>query len=137
MTGTYPARMEPGLEGILERVVPPEWTLAHYDPSLPAVFSTPAMIGLMEMATSHVIRPTLPEGALTVGVRIEVDHLKAVPAGVTVTVNAKLVEVNGRRLIFEVEAKSGADVIGRGRIHRAIVERSRFHAIAASKPALT
>ena len=126
--------MEPGLQGVFERVVPPEWTLAQYGPSLPAVFSTPAMIGLMEMATSQVIRPALPEGALTVGVRIEVDHLKAVPAGVTVTVSAKLAEVNGRRLIFEVEAKSGADIIGRGRIHRAIVERSRFHAIAARKP---
>lgn len=134
MTGTDPARMEPGLEGVFERVVPPEWTLAHYDPSLPAVFSTPAMIGLMEMATSQVIRPALPEGALTVGVRIEVDHFKAVPAGVTVTVTAKLAEVNGRRLIFEVEAKSGADIIGRGRIHRAIVERSRFQTIAAGKP---
>ena len=137
MTQRDPAPIEPGLKGVLERVVPLEWTLAHYDPSLPAVFSTPAMIGLMEMATAHVIRPALPEGALTVGVRIEVDHLKAVPAGVTVVVAAKLVEVNGRRLIFEVEAKSGADVIGRGRIHRHIVERSHFHAIAARKPALT
>lgn len=135
MTQGDPARMEPGLQGVLEQVVPREWTLAHYDPNLPAVFSTPAMIGLMEMATSQVIRPALPEGAITVGVRIEVDHLKAVPAGVTVEVSAKLVEVNGRRLIFEVEAKSGADVIGRGRIHRHIVERSRFHAIAAAKPA--
>jgi predicted thioesterase len=135
MTQTDPARIEPGLEGVLERVVPREWTLAHYDPSLPAVFSTPAMIGLMEMATSQVIRPALPAGALTVGVRIEVDHLKAVPAGVAVIVDAKLVEVNGRRLIFEVEARSGSDVIGRGRIHRAIVDRSRFHSIAAGKPA--
>jgi len=135
MNQTDPAKMEPGLEGALERVVLREWTLAQYDSSLPAVFSTPAMIGLMELATSHVIRPALPEGAITVGVRIEVDHLKAVPAGVTVTVSAKLVEVNRRRLIFEVEAKSGADVIGRGRIHRHVVERSRFHAIAAGKPA--
>jgi len=56
MTQRDPAPIEPGLKGVLERVVPLEWTLAHYDPSLPAVFSTPAMIGLMEMATSHVIR---------------------------------------------------------------------------------
>lgn len=133
MTHRDPAPLEPGLEGVLEQVVPREWTLAHYDPNLPAVFSTPAMIGLMEMAASHVIRPALPEGTITVGVRIEVDHLKAVPAGATVVVTAKLVEVNGRRLIFEVEAKSGADIIGRGRIHRHIVERSRFHAIAAGE----
>jgi len=136
MNQTDPDRLEPGLEGVVERVVPREWTLAEYDPNLPAVFSTPAMIGLMEMATSHIIRPALPEGAITVGVRIEVDHLKAVPAGVTVKVSARLVEVNGRRLIFEVEARSGADVIGRGRIYRHIVERSRFHANAAGKSPL-
>ena len=53
---------------------------------------------------------------MPVGVRIEVDHLKAVPVGATVIVFSKLVEIDGRRLIFEVEARSGADVIGRGRI---------------------
>jgi fluoroacetyl-CoA thioesterase len=135
MTAELPARIEPGLEGSCERVVSQEWTLSHYDPNLPAVFSTPAMIGLMEMACSHAIRPFLPEGTLPVGVRIEVEHLKAVPAGTTVTAFSKLVEIDGRRLIFEVEARSGADVIGRGRIFHKIVEHSRFIAIAAGKPA--
>jgi fluoroacetyl-CoA thioesterase len=127
------AKIEPGLEGSIERVIPLEWTLAHYDPKLPAVFSTPAMIGLMEIAASHTIWPALPHGALTVGTRIEVDHLKAVPAGVTLVAKAKLVEVNGRRLIFEVEVWHGTNVIGRGRVHRAIVEHARFAAIAAEK----
>ena len=133
MTQSDGTRIEPGLEATLERIVPREWTLAQFDPDLPAVFSTPAMIGLLEMVASRAIRHALPPGALTVGVRIEVDHLKAVPAGVTVVAKAKLVEITGRRLIFEVEARSGADVIGRGRIFRAIVERSRFADIAAGK----
>ena len=89
----------------------------------------------MEMASSRAIRPALPPGSITVGVRIEVDHLKAVPAGATVIAVSKLVEIDGRRLIFEVEARSGADVIGRGRIFHTIVEHSRFAAIAAGKPA--
>ena len=131
MTDAGGARIEPGIEGSIERTVPVEWTLVHYDPKLPAVFSTPAMIALMEIATSHTIQAFLPPGALTVGTRIEMDHLKAVPAGVTVIAKAKLVEVNGRRLIFEVEVSRGADVIGRGRIHRAIVDHARFHAIAS------
>ncbi len=135
MTGELPANIKAGLEGICERVVSQEWTLSRYDPNLPAVFSTPAMIGLMEMACSHAIRPFLPDGTLPVGVRIEVEHLKAVPAGTTVTAFSKLVEIDGRRLIFEVEARSGADVIGRGRIFHKIVEHSRFIAIAAGKPA--
>ena len=135
MTQGNPAKIEPGLEGICERVVSKEWTLAHIDPNLPAVFSTPALIGLMEMASSHAIRPALPPGSIQVGVRVEVDHLKAVPAGATVIAVSKLVEIDGRRLIFEVEARSGGDVIGRGRIFHTIVEHSRFVAIASGKPA--
>lgn len=129
------AKIKPGLIGNCERVIPREWTLAHYDPSLPAVFSTPAMIGLMEMAASLTIREALPPDSLTVGTRIEVDHLRAVPAGVTVVAKAKLVEVNGRRFIFEVEAWSGSLLIGRGFVHRALVEHTRFAAIAGGQPA--
>ena len=129
-----PAKIEPGLQGFCERVVSQEWTLAHYNPAWPAVFSTPAMIGMMEMASSLAVRPALPPGSITVGVRIEVDHLKAVPVGATVNAVSRLVEIDGRRLIFEVEARSGDDVIGRGRIFHTIVEHSRFAANAGAKP---
>ena len=135
MTRSSPTKIEPGLEGFCERVVSQELTLAHVDPNWPAVFSTPAMIGMMEMASSRAVRPCLPPGSITVGVRIEVDHIKAVPAGATVTAASKLVEIDGRRLTFEVEARSGADVIGRGRVYQSIVDQARFNAIAAGKPA--
>ncbi|HVA94346.1 MAG TPA: hotdog domain-containing protein [Candidatus Dormibacteraeota bacterium] len=128
------SKIEIGLEGICEREVPREWTLAHIDPNLPAVFSTPSMICLMEIAASYAINPALPPGVLTVGTRIEVDHLKAVPAGVFVVAKATLIEISGRRLIFQVEATSGSEVIGRGRVHRAIVDHVRFDAIASGKP---
>jgi predicted thioesterase len=135
MTEGNPAKIELGLEGRCEQIVPHEWTLAHMNPEWPAVFSTPAMIGLMEMASSQAVRPALPAGSITVGVRIEVDHVKAVTAGAHVKVVSRLVEIEGRRLIFEAEARSGDDVIGRGRIFHAIVEHSRFAATAAGKPA--
>lgn len=126
MSRAKPGKIEPGLMGFCERIVSHELTLAQIDPKLPAVLSTPAMIGMMEMASSHALRHTLPEGSITVGVRIEVDHLKAVPAGVTVIANAKLAEVHGRRLIFEVEARSGAEIIGRGRVFHVLVDHARF-----------
>ena len=135
MTGKLPANIKPGSKGFANELSPRNGPSRVTIPNLPAVFSTPAMIGLMEMACSHAIRPFLPDGTLPVGVRIEVEHLKAVPAGTTVTAFSKLVEIDGRRLIFEVEARSGADVIGRGRIFHKIVEHSRFIAIAAGKPA--
>jgi fluoroacetyl-CoA thioesterase len=115
-----------GLEGSVERVVPHEWTIAAYNPGLPAVLSTPAMIGMMEIAAAESVLPELPPGAITVGTRIEVDHLKAVPEGATVRATSRLVKRQGRFLVFEVEARSGQHILGRGRVFRAVVEPQKF-----------
>ena len=125
---TEPLQERPriGLEASVEKVIPHEWTLAAFDPRLPAVLSTPAMIGMMEIAASHAVLPELPPGAITVGTRIEVDHLKAVPGGTTVRATARLVKHEGRFLVFDVEARSGDHVLGRGRVFRAIVEPKKF-----------
>ncbi|HYA89846.1 MAG TPA: hotdog domain-containing protein [archaeon] len=122
-----------GLQATVERVVPHEWTLAHFDPRLPAVFSTPAMIGMMEHAAAQAVLPELPAGAITVGTRIEVDHLKALTAGATVRATARLVEQRGRFLVFEVEASAADVIIGRGYVYRAIVQPEEFHTKAQSR----
>lgn len=119
-----------GLSAAVEHTVLREWTIAHLDPRLPAVFSTPAMIGLMEHASAQAVMGDLPPGAITVGTRIEVDHLKAVPEGAKVQTSARLVKYRKRFLVFEVEARSGEHVIGRGFVYRAVVETQGFHARA-------
>jgi predicted thioesterase len=124
---TIHVKLKPGLAARVEKVVPFEWTIAHYNPALPPVFSTPAMIGMMEVAAAKAIQPALPPGAISVGTRIEVDHLKAVPAGSTVRASAKLTRIHGRFLEFQVEARSGRHVIGRGKVFRAVVEPRVFH----------
>jgi fluoroacetyl-CoA thioesterase len=125
---TEPLQERPriGLEAAVEKVIPREWTLSAFDPRLPPVLSTPAMIGMMEVAASQAVQPELPPGAITVGTRIEVDHLKAVPGGATVRATARLVKHEGRFLVFDVEARSGEHVLGRGRVFRAIVEPKKF-----------
>lgn len=122
-----------GLHASVEKVVPREWTIAAYDERLPDVLSTPSMIGMMEVAAAKAVAPALPPGAITVGTRIEVDHLKAVPAGTTVRATARLAGHEGRFLIFEVEAKAGKHVIGRGRVYRAIVEAGSFQKKASER----
>lgn len=116
-----------GLEATIERVVRPEHTLQTIDPNLPAVFSTPSMIGLMEHAAVVAVRSELPPGTISVGTRIEVDHLKAVGPGATVQAWARFVKYHGRFLVFDVEARSGELLIGRGRVFRAIVEPQQHH----------
>jgi fluoroacetyl-CoA thioesterase len=132
---TAPAHPAPklGLQASVEKIVPLEWTIAHYDPRLPSVLSTPAMIGMMEIAAAHAVQPALAPGTITVGTRIEVDHLKAVSAGATVIATARLVQHKGRFLIFEVEARSVDHVIGRGKVHRAVVEPHSFHGKAKER----
>jgi fluoroacetyl-CoA thioesterase len=122
-----------GLAAAVEHIVLREWTIAHLDPRLPAVFSTPAMIGLMEHASAQAVLGDLPPGAITVGTRIEVDHLKAIPEGAHVQASARLVKYKKRFLVFEVEARSGEHLIGRGFVYRAIVEPQGFHSRAHAR----
>lgn len=122
-----------GLEAIVERTVTHEWTIQHLHPDLPPVFSTPAMIGLMEYATVQAVLPELPPGFITVGTRVEVDHLKAVAPGAPVRAWAKLVGYQGRFIVFDVEARSGEHVIGRGRVFRAVVNPEEHKQRAQSR----
>jgi len=135
MPASSPDAIRPkiGLEASVELAVPFEWTIRRYDPTLPAVLSTPAMIGMMELAAAQSVRDALPPGSITVGTRVEVDHLKAVTVGAIVNAHARLSGYKGRFLVFETVARSGEDVIGRGRVFRAIVEPTRFQSVAESR----
>lgn len=127
------SKLRPGLQASIERVVLHEWTIASLDSRLPPVLSTPHMIGMMEIAAAQAIMAELPPGVISVGTRIEVDHLKAIPAGATVRATAQLAQHEGRFLVFDVEARSGDHIIGRGRVFRAIVEPKQFHSTATSR----
>lgn len=134
MTTNTSSQLPPlGLTGEVERAVPHEWTIAAMSPKLPAVLSTPHMIGMMEGASARAVKDHLPPGAITVGTRIEVDHLKAVTVGAMVRATAKLVEHRGRFLVFDVEAWSGEHLIGRGKVFRAIVESAKHQAKADTR----
>ena len=62
----------------------------------------------------------------TVGTHIDVSHLAATPPGLEVTAKVKLVAVDGRRLLFEVEAHDGIDLIARGKHERFIINKRKF-----------
>lgn len=122
---TDPASLPIGLEHSFEKEVKLEYTIAFHDSRLPPVLSTPAMIGMMEVAAAKAVAPNLAPGEITVGTRIEVDHLKACTPGARVRVWARYEGANGRFLSFEVTAHCGESLIGRGHVFRAIVDPSR------------
>ena len=75
------------------------------------------------------VQPELPGWRDYGGTRIEVDHLKAATEGATVRAAARLVGYQGRFLVFEVEARSGDLVLGRGKVFRAIIEPQNFQLV--------
>jgi fluoroacetyl-CoA thioesterase len=90
------------------------------------VLATPRLLALAEAATVGATASRLPPGATTVGTRIELDHRSATAIGRTVTAEARLAKVDGRRLYFEILVREGNDVIADGRIERVVVDRQRF-----------
>ncbi len=127
------AELKPGLSYEFQETVTHELTIRSYDADLPAVYATPAMVRAMEVAAARAVEPYLPAGCLTVGTAIHIEHLAATPPGMKVTVRAVLSEVTGRFLTFAVEARDEREVIGRGTLGRAIVDRTRFENRVASK----
>ncbi|MFV0445172.1 MAG: thioesterase, FlK family [Planctomycetaceae bacterium] len=90
------------------------------------VFSTPAMIELMEYAARAALEPFLEPGEESVGSRIEVEHLAATPIGVSATATATVTHVDGRLVDFEIVARDGVDLIGRGTHRRAVIRLDKF-----------
>lgn len=91
-----------------------------------SVLATPEMIRLMEKASVAAVDPLLPEGYKTVGIQVNVRHLAATPVNMKVRARAELIEVDGHRLIFHVEAHDEVEKIGEGEHHRMIVDAARF-----------
>ncbi len=85
------------------------------------VLGTPMMIGLMEIVCMDMVQPLLPKGYTTVGYEVHVKHKAAAVVGTQVRIWGKLLEAEGRKLLFEVRVTGGEKIIGEGLHRRTIV----------------
>ncbi|MBO5373164.1 MAG: thioesterase family protein [Lachnospiraceae bacterium] len=90
------------------------------------VFATPAMIALIEETAWKSVADELESGCVTVGTSLNVKHLAATPVGMKVTCETKLVEVDGRRLVFDVAVYDEAGKVGEGTHERFVVLAEKF-----------
>jgi predicted thioesterase len=91
------------------------------------VFATPFLVSLMEDAAGTVMKPHLPPGGSSVGTMVNVKHLAATPVGMTVRAEATLLETDGKRFLFSVEAWDDKEKIGEGRHERfAVADLEKF-----------
>lgn len=127
--------MLPGLEASVEVVVGPEHLASAIGSGGVPVFATPMMIALMERAAAQAVARALMDAQTTVGTRVDVQHLAATPPGMTVRAYARLTNVHGRMLDFEVWAEDDSERIGEGTHQRAVVDRARFESRVVAKTA--
>lgn len=125
--------MEKGKKFSIERTVTNEMTARVMGSGTLNVLATPAMIALIEETAWKSVADMLEEGQATVGTNLKVDHLAPTPVGMKVVCNTELVEVDGRRLVFNVSVSDEAGEVGRGTHERFIINESKFQAKANAK----
>lgn len=92
----------------------------------PEVFATSRMIALMELAAARLMKPSLAENELSVGVNVNINHFAATPNNEEVRVVAIFKGMEGKLYKFEVELYDKGGKVGSGTHTRAIVETARL-----------
>ena len=125
--------LQPGIRYEHKFTVPSSKTVPALYPEaeeflvMPEVLATGFLVGLLEWACIKAVNPHLDwPTEQTLGIHIDVSHEAATPPGLEITVTVELIAVEGRKLVFAVEAHDGVDLISRGRHERFIIDKQKF-----------
>ena len=118
--------LDPGLASLLSYVVADRDTALAMGSGDVPVLATPRVVALVEAATCAAVAGHITPDLTTVGTRVEVDHLAPTPVGATVTVEAVLEAVDGRKLTFGVRLRDEERDVATGTVTRVLVTRDRF-----------
>jgi predicted thioesterase len=116
----------PGLIAELKQTVTDADTASKWGSGLIPVFSTPALVGLMESTAVAALSGHLSPGQTTVGGHIDVHHLAATPVGMQVRTRAELVAVEGRKLVFKIQVWDDVELIGEADHERFVIDEAKF-----------
>jgi len=115
-----------GVKGYGEQLVENKDTAKAYGSGSVEVYATPAMISLLENTAHISIGHLLPEGCVSVGTLINIEHLRATPLGEKVWCETVLEVIDSRKLTFSVVAFDSKGMIGKGTHERFIVNVEKF-----------
>jgi predicted thioesterase len=122
-----------GTSGELQFVVESKHVIDFATDGMPAVLSTPNLIGLMERTARQTLEPFLESDERSVGIEIELRHLAATPLGQRVTCTARVISVDGKQIGFQIEARDQHELIARGLHQRAVIRVDSFARRVQSK----
>lgn len=129
-----PIEPEVGLKGEYEMTVETSHLAPaeQGDPRV-SVLSTPYVVWLMERAVTDAIRDHDNPYVVSLGIRVELEHLAPTPKGHQVTAKAVLTDVDGPRLTFEIEIKDEMEVVAKGKLWRYQLPTDKFRSKLKSK----
>ena len=119
-------RIVPGLRGSVSLTVGDEHTAPSIGSGKVRVLATPVMINLIEAAALAAVEHLLEAGYQSLGTHLDVRHIAATPVGMRVSAHAEVTRVEGRTVIFRVEARDERELIGDGTHDRVVVNVAKF-----------
>jgi len=121
------AGLHPGAEASVTITVTPDMlaTFEELGPVHP-LYSTWSMVRHMELACRKIILPYLEPDEDAVGYSVHVTHLASTGVGDRVTARARLVQIEGRRILCAVEANNSREKIGEGTQVQMLVRKERL-----------
>ena len=125
--------LKPGITHEIKRETTEEMSAQKVYPHVPNVYATRAMVGHIEEVCADLVLPYLAEGEQTVGIGMNFKHMAATPLGMQVRYKARLTEVDGAKLTFEVEGFDEIDKIGEATHQRFIINAEKFNSRVAKK----
>ena len=117
-----------GHSGATSLIVNEDNTATKFGSGLVEVFATPAMIAFMEKTCLESINKFLNEKLTSVGTEVNVKHLRASPIGRILNCESKVIEVSGKKVIFEVAVFDEEVLVGHGTHTRYVVDIMKFMA---------
>ena len=122
-----------GTQGQHEMLVTSEVAISFLNNEEARVLATPWLIAYLEMTARDTIKPLLLDDEDTVGTQVNVAHLAATPIGMRATFHAEVLQVDGQKVLFRVEAHDEQDKIAEGTHERFIINVKRFAKRVQSK----
>jgi predicted thioesterase len=105
--------------------VSPSQTAEYLGSGLLPVYATPALVTLMENTAMQIIQNE--EGKTSVGISMQINHIKASVIDEIITCTAELIKQEGRKYIFSaIATNKDGDIIGNCIHERILINIEKF-----------
>ena len=120
------SRPQIGLSSEIAFKIEPQHAIDFAAGGMPAVLSTPNLIGFLERTARETLAGCLEDGEQSVGIEIELRHLAPTPVGQTIHCTARVIHAEDREVTFQISARDERELIARGLHKRAVIHAESF-----------